>query len=520
MADIVLINPRFEISYWGLEYMMPLVGKRATMPVSSLPLIAALTPGEHQVTIIDENVEAIDFERAARADIVGVTGLSVQRFRMREILTELKERGAFTVVGGAWVTVQENYFGELADTIFIGEAEETWPSFLKDFTQGAPKCRYEQKQKTDMTKVPPPRFDLLRMHHYLSGSVQFSRGCPFQCEFCDIIVTFGRRPRLKTSAQVIAELEGLRGLGMREVFIVDDNLIGNKKAIKEVLKEVIAYQERLGYPFTFFTEASLDLAEDGELMRLMVEANIRTVFIGIESPNEEALKETRKFQNVRPVGSIAQRVRRVQDAGLEVTCGMIVGFDNDTLPIFEAQKRFLEEARIANAMVGMLAAIPKTPLHERLVREGRLDTNDVSEFGTNVIPLRMTREELRDGYLKMMREVSEPASYFQRVDSLYLEGKLPINRGLTRYWQRRPWHWLAFQVRCLMIAVLLFWRLMRLVPEAQLRRAYRRQVGRAILARPNPSLLLRYLGRCAMHYHAHSLVGQMRGMRDRVLNTY
>src|SRR5581483_3609585 len=236
--------------------------------------------------------------------IVGLTGMSVQRFRMKEILTELKKRGAFVVVGGPWVTVQEDYFGELADVIFIGEAEETWPRFLREWKEGRHGRRYEQAEKSDMTKVPTPRFDLLKMRHYLFGSVQFSRGCPFQCEFCDIIVTFGRRPRLKTSAQVIAELEALRAQKIDVAFIVDDNLIGNKKAVKALLRDLIAYQQREGYPMNFFTEASLDLAEDEELMRLMVDANIGSVFIGIESPNEKALQETRKFQNVRPVGSL------------------------------------------------------------------------------------------------------------------------------------------------------------------------------------------------------------------------
>src|SRR5882724_8992258 len=260
MADIVLINPRFEISFWGMEHALPLMGKRANLPVACLPLLAALTPEEHTVTLIDENVEAINWERCAKADIVGVTGMSVQRFRMREILTELKERGCFTIVGGPLVTVLEDYFEGLADVIFIGEAEETWPRFLGEWKHRLHQYRYEQPEKSDMSKLPTPRFDLLKMRHYAFGSVQFSRGCPFQCEFCDIIVTFGRRPRIKATAQVLAELEALRAQGIRMAFIVDDNLIGNKKAIKQVLRDLIDWQERNGFPMTFFTEASVDLA--------------------------------------------------------------------------------------------------------------------------------------------------------------------------------------------------------------------------------------------------------------------
>src|SRR5262249_29005930 len=289
--------------------------------VACLPLLAALTPTEHKVTLMDENVEALDWERLARADIVGLTGMSVQRQQMRVILTELKRRGIFAVVGGPWVSVQEDYFGDLADVIFVGEAEETWPRFLEDWKQGKHQSRYEQSEKSDMTKLPTPRFDLLKMHHYLFGSVQFSRGCPFQCEFCDIIVTFGRRPRLKTSAQVIAELEALRAQKMRIVFIVDDNLIGNKKAVKLLLRDLIAWQQDNGYPMVFFTEASLDLAEDPELIRLMGEANIVCVFVGIESPNEDSLRETRKFQNVRTGNTILERVHTIQRAGIEVWCG-------------------------------------------------------------------------------------------------------------------------------------------------------------------------------------------------------
>ena len=337
MADIVIINPRFEVSYWGMEHALPLMGKRANLPVACLPLLAALTPPEHTVTLIDENVEAIDFERCARADIVGVTGMSVQRFRMKEILQELKRRGCFCVVGGPLVTVHEDYFDGLADSIFIGEAEHTWPQFLKEWAQGLHQLRYEQAEKTDMSTVPTPRFDMLKMRHYAFGSLQFSRGCPFECDFCDIIVTFGRKPRIKTVTQILLELDAMRATGIKIAFIVDDNLIGNKKAMKEVLREVAAWQQREGFPLLFFTEASIDLADDAELMQLMDEANITSVFIGVESPDETSLRESRKFQNVRKGGTMLEKIRRIQDAGLEVWCGMIIGFDNDDTTIFDRQ---------------------------------------------------------------------------------------------------------------------------------------------------------------------------------------
>jgi len=210
MADIVLINPRLEISNYGLEHALPFLGRQAVAPVASLPLLAALTSSAFRVAVIDENVEPIDFARCATADIVGVTGMVVHRRRMREILVELKRRGCFTVVGGPWVTVWEEDFGELADVVFIGEAEESWPRFLSDWSAGAWQRRYEQSERTDMSQVPAPRLDLLKMNRYAFGNVQFSRGCPFTCEFCDIIVVFGRRPRFKTAPQVIAEFDQLR----------------------------------------------------------------------------------------------------------------------------------------------------------------------------------------------------------------------------------------------------------------------------------------------------------------------
>jgi radical SAM superfamily enzyme YgiQ (UPF0313 family) len=519
VAEIVLVNPRFEISYWGLEHALPLLGKRANLPVACLPLLAALTPAEHHITLVDENVEAIDYARLARADIVGLTGMSVQRTRMREILTRLKQHGVFTVVGGPWVTVREDEFGDLADVIFVGEAEETWPRFLEEWKQGRHQQRYEQTERTDMTRVPAPRYDLLKMSEYLFGSIQFSRGCPFQCEFCDIIVTFGRRPRLKTAAQVIREIENLRAQNIEIAFIVDDNLIGNKQAVKVLLAEVAAWQRQHGYPLTFFTEASLDLAEDDVLLERMAEANITSVFIGIESPNEESLRETKKLQNVRAGGTLVERVRKVQDAGFDVWCGMIVGFDHDEASVFALQRDFLRDARVLHAMIGMLSAIPKTPLYARLAAEGRLDDEDPEHFGTNVMPARMTRGELRDGYLRLMQEVYAPEAYFERLDQLFLTDRLRFGRPRTAYWHRHPWAWLKAEAMDLARSAYVYHRLMRGVEDAGLRREYRRRVGRLLRVRPDPVVLFVYLIKCAMHYHHYTMAKQMAESDDLVFNT-
>jgi radical SAM superfamily enzyme YgiQ (UPF0313 family) len=518
MAHIVLINPRFNPSYWGMNYALPFLGGEALLPVINLPLLAALTPPGHEITIIDENVQLIDFDLCARADIVGITGMNVQRVRMHAILDELKARGVFTVIGGPWVTVYPSDFGDQPDAIFIGEAEETWPRFLIEWAEGRHARRYEQAEKTDMATVPAPRLDLMPMGKYVYGSVQLSRGCPFTCEFCDIIVVFGRRPRIKTTAQIIAELEACLAAGKDNLFIVDDNLIGNKKAVKALLREIIVWQEARGFPLKFATEASIDLAEDEELLQLMVDANIDEVFIGIESPNEDALRETKKIQNLSDKhGTLLDKVRRIQDVGIEVWCGMIVGFDTDDHTVFDLQRRFLAAARIPLAMVNVLTAIPRTPLYERLGREGRLDdSGELSNFGTistNVIPTRISRQDLCDGYLELMRDLYAPDAYFGRMDSLYLEGKPIPPSAHTRWLRRHPWRRIKAQAWTVLEVTYIIIGLMRGAPDPVLKRDYRRRLWAVIRRRPRLRLLRIYAVKCALHYHFDRLIAQMKAER-------
>lgn len=520
MAEIVIINPRFDPSYWGMDHALPFIGKAANLPVACLPLLAALTPDEHNVTLMDENAQAIDWDHCARADIVGITGMSVQRFRMMEIVTELKRRGCFVVVGGPWTTVREDYFDGLADAVFIGEAEETWPRFLHEWSQGSHQYRYEQAEKSDMTKVPTPRFDLLKMNRYAYGSLQFSRGCPFQCEFCDIIVTFGRRPRIKTSEQVIAELDAIRKTAVRIIFIVDDNLIGNAKAIKLILRDVIAWQKKWGYPLTFFTEASINLADDPELLDLMVEANFIATFVGVESPDEEALRMTKKFQNVRQGGSLIEKISRIQDAGLEVWCGMIMGFDSDDSSIFERQIEFIQRGRISFSMSGMLSAIPKTPLHDRLAAEGRLDPADRPEFGTNVIPLLMTRETLLEGYLRVLSDLYEPEAYFDRTDALFLDPSFDVGITKKRSWWRISPRWTWSEIRSAVEAAGLFLRLVNRVPDHTLRAEYKKRLKGFLKVHRRPGLVLFYVFHLAMHYHVWKLARDMKTKQAHLVNSF
>nr|UXE44098.1 hopanoid C-2 methylase [uncultured bacterium] len=515
MADIVLICPRFEPSFWGSDFALPIFNGKTMMPVMALPLLAALTPPQHNVTIIDENIEPIDFDRCQRADIVGVTGMIVQRQRIRELLVELKRRDIFTVLGGPWITVKPDDYPDLPDVIFIGEAEETWPQFLAEWQQGRHASRYEQVEKTNMATVPAPRIDKLKMSRYVTGSLQISRGCPFTCEFCDIIVMFGRRPRLKTSAQVIAELDNLVAAGKREVFVVDDNLIGNKKAIKPILRDIIAWQRKRGYPLNLTTEASIDLAEDDEMIALMVEANFETVFVGIESPNEEALRESKKIQNLTDrKGTVLDKVHHIQDSGLEVLCGMIVGFDTDDETVFALQREFVQRSRIPMATVTTLYAIPTTPLFYRMRKEGRLDElGHAAEHPradvTNIIPLRMSRETLRDGFFDLMRELYTAEAFFSRVDALYLDGKLCTNAERHRYLRQHPWRWLKATAWTTAETIHIFIQLMRLVPDAELRREYRHRLWNVIKRRPRLSVLRTYVIRSALHYHYDRLTRQM-----------
>jgi radical SAM superfamily enzyme YgiQ (UPF0313 family) len=414
---ICLINPRFEPSYWGFDYALPLYpgDRRCTMVTGALPTLAGFVP-DHDCTLLDENVEDIDFDVLESFDLVGVTGMCVQVKRMKEILLELKRRKIFTVAGGAYASVDEPWFDGLCDVLFTGEADTTWPAFVEAFAKGEPhETFYKQEDRTDMTTLPTPRFDLVKADRYASGSLQFSRGCPFQCEFCDIIVTFGRVPRTKEPEQVMIELDAMREAGFFSCFIVDDNFIGNGKEAKKLLRLIIPWQKKHGYPLRLTTEASLNLADDAEMLELLYEANFRTVFMGIETPRLESLKETKKFQNARG-DSLDAKLSRIQNAGLDISGGFIVGFDNDDLEIFEDQYRFIQDNGILLAMVGMLVAVPKTPLYERLEKAGRLREDDDN---CNIVPAQMTSEQLQRGYWKLLNRLYTPEAFLDRYFQVF-----------------------------------------------------------------------------------------------------
>jgi radical SAM superfamily enzyme YgiQ (UPF0313 family) len=350
--------------------------------------------------------------------MVFVTAMLVQKQSLLEVVRRCKQAGKRVVIGGPYVsTALEAVPG--ADHIFLGEAETTLPEFVKDFERGEPKASYEAVERPPMSLTPVPDFHLADLRRYSSMSVQYSRGCPFNCEFCDIIEIYGRVPRTKSNQQMVAELDELRRLGWRgTVFIVDDNFIGNKKNVRRLMPDLIAWQERNGRPFSLLTEASVNLADDDELLSDMQKACFQRVFLGIETPVEESLKEAQKSQNR---GNLLDSVRKIQSYGMEVMAGFIVGFDNDPKDIFERQINFIRESAIPLAMVGLLNALPDTQLWRRLKKEGRLlgeSSGDNTNCSLNFIP-KMDSERLVHGYQSIMRTIYKPSEYYQRVlDSL------------------------------------------------------------------------------------------------------
>lgn len=433
---IYLVSPLNPKSFWTYDHVLPTIGRRCLFPNLSMPTIAGLTPRGHEVVLCDENVEDIDFE--VDADVIGVTGYIIHRERILEIVREFRRRGRFVVVGGPFASLCPEEVRGACDVLFVDESEETWPRFLRDFESGAWKSEYRPLEKPDLTTSPTPRFDLLRTDRYHCMTIQFARGCPFNCEFCDIIVLYGRRPRAKTPAQVLAEIRECHRLGANQIFIVDDNFIGNRKLAKELLREIARWGRENDYPMDFQTEVSLNVAQDQELLELLRAAHFTTVFIGIESPRRESLAETRKTQNMR--GDILESIRKVQSYGIQVQAGMIVGFDADDVSIFEEQLRFIQEARIPVSMTGMLQALPKTPLHQRVSREGRLvsETSGDQFALSNIIPKRMSRLELYRGYraltqkLYTFRNFRARALAFLVSRGSYIQGGMRVRAGDLR----------------------------------------------------------------------------------------
>ena len=436
---VLMVWPRFPPSFWGFEGVLQMIPERAMTPPLGLVTVAALCPKSWQIRLLDHAFEEVRDQDLLGADLVMVSAMHAQRADALEILARARKLGRRTFVGGPWPSTQPEVALEAADHVMVGEAEEAFAAIALALELGTARALYNVTAKPDMTSSPTPRYDLLRLDKYTSMPIQFSRGCPFQCEFCDIITIYGRRPRAKTPAQVISELEVLRGLGWRnEVFIVDDNFIGNHHQALALSLELGQWQKRNHYPFSFYTEASLNLADRPELMDAMVEANFMYVFIGIETPSTEALKESRKYQNLRSGDNVAQ-VRIIQERGLWVLAGFIVGFDSDDETIFARQLEFIDQTAIAWAMAGLLQAPPTTALYDRMKREGRLieDSKSTSNFSApnfrTILPLPV----LLRGLCTLLDGLYQPDAFFERAyNSLDVWRPRPVQKPPSL-----PWHY-------------------------------------------------------------------------------
>lgn len=412
----LLIWPKFPPSFWGFEGVLEMLPEAAMTPPLGLITVAALCPPSWSLRLLDHAFDEIGDEDYLWADLVMVSSMHAQRVDTQAVLSRARALGTRTFIGGPWASSEPDKLRLLADHVLVGEAEDIFASIAVDLERGTARAVYQAADKPDMSRSPIPRFDLLRRQMYTSMPVQFSRGCPFQCDFCDIITIYGRRPRVKSPQQLIAELDTLRALGWRnEVFIVDDNFIGNSANALKLSRALAEWGDRNGRVFSFYTEASVDLADRPELMAAMVEANFMYVFLGIESPSAEALTSSRKFQNLRK-DNLAQ-IRTIQESGLWVLGGFIVGFDSDDETIFDRQREFIERAGIAWAMAGMLQAPPTTPLYDRMRKEGRLFENSegTSNFSAPNFRTTMPLSTLMNGLSRLLFDLYTPEAYFQRA---------------------------------------------------------------------------------------------------------
>jgi radical SAM superfamily enzyme YgiQ (UPF0313 family) len=423
--NVLLIYPEFPDTFWSFKHALKFIRKKAASPPLGLLTVAAMLPPEWSKRLVDLNVTWLSEEDLAWADYAFISGMVVQRESARHIVARCQESGVKVVAGGPLFTSEYEQF-EGVDHFVLNEAEVTLPPFLADLEGGCARKVYTTSDFADIQETPVPLWELADMGRYASMNMQYSRGCPYNCDFCNVTALFGHRPRTKSAQQIMAELDRLYELGWRgHVFFVDDNLIGNKRRLKsELLPALIAWQKgKKKMPFN--TEVSINLADDEELMRMMVEAGFDMVFIGIETPDEESLAECSKNQNKNR--DLVADVKRIQRAGLQVQGGFIVGFDNDTPSIFQRQIDFIQTSGIVTAMVGLLQAPPGTRLYERLKQEGRLldhISGDNVDGTTNIIPT-MNLDTLREGYLHLLQHIYSPEQYYQRVRTFLREYKPP-----------------------------------------------------------------------------------------------
>jgi len=423
--NVILVYPEFPDTFWSFKHALKFIHKSASSPPLGLLTIAAMLPPEWNKRLIDCNLRKLTDRDLAWADYALISAMTVQRDSAQAIIARCNTARVPVVAGGPLFTAEHEQFEGVSHSV-LNEAELTLPRFLQDQANGCAQRVYSTSEFADIELTPTPEWALADLDSYATMNIQFSRGCPYGCEFCNVTALLGHRPRTKSARQILVELDGLYNLGWRgSVFFVDDNLIGNKKRLKtELLPALIEWRRgKAGLPFN--TEVSINLADDEELMRLMVEAGFVTVFIGIETPEEEGLAECNKKQNLKR--NLIEDVKRIQRAGLQVQAGFIVGFDSDTTKTFQRLVDFIQKSGIVTAMVGLLQAPPGTRLYERLKRAGRLVermTGDNVDGTTNILPI-MSLDALHNGYKSVLEHIYSPEVYYQRVRIFLREYKLP-----------------------------------------------------------------------------------------------
>jgi radical SAM superfamily enzyme YgiQ (UPF0313 family) len=413
---ILLVNPDSPSTFWSLKNILRFISKKAMVPPLGILTVAAMLPKEWELRLVDMATSKLKDKDILWSDYVFITGMYVQKRQAKEVIARCKKYQKTIVAGGPLFTSAPEEFEEV-DYLVLNEAEITLPEFLKDLEDGTARHIYSTTAFADVHTTPPPRWELLDMSNYVTACVQYSRGCPFNCHFCDVTKSLGHKMRTKTKEQVLQELENIYAAGWRsQVFFVDDNFIGNKAALKnEILPAVINWMQEKDNPFTFNTQASINMADDDELLRLMVEAGFDCVFVGIESQNNDSLVECNKVQNTDR--NIVESVQKIQNAGMQVQGGFILGFDSDKSCIFENTIQLIQQSGIVTAMVGLLNAPRGTQLYERLLKENRLlknPTGDNTDFTMNFVPL-MDHDDLIAGYKKVVRTIYSPKFYYQRI---------------------------------------------------------------------------------------------------------
>jgi radical SAM superfamily enzyme YgiQ (UPF0313 family) len=409
---VLLAYPETPDTFWSFKHVVRLVSRRSAYPPLGLLTVAAMLPRDWELRLVDLNVEPLTDAEVRWADYVMVSGMLVHRTSVAAIVDRCVANGTPVIAGGPLFTTCHAEFPRIQHFV-LGEAEDVLPQLIEDMRAGSVRPSYEGAGRPDLSRIPPPRWDLIDPRSYVTMAVQFSRGCPYDCEFCDITTMNGRVPRTKSPEQIIAELEALVRHGWSGmVFVVDDNFIGDRKRAKTLLQALVDWRERTLPQLGFLTEASLNLADDPELCALMVRAGFRKVFVGIETPCLESLAECNKTQNQRR--DLVQAVKTLQRSGLHVMGGFIVGFDSDPHDIFERQFEFIQRSGVATAMVGLLTALPQTRLYERLRREGRIESESRGDNTDLNFTPRLDREYLVAGYRTLVRRLYEPGNYYRR----------------------------------------------------------------------------------------------------------